>query len=131
MLETVAHSPTSVMPIQKEIEAAMELYNDKERWESIYLFSSEGFLLAHQGTGWDSGEENILEFTFSIITSVKLVENSLSVEEIAIRGRDRKMLVFYYFDAWNDNMVLAAVVSGKRCYRRALSRLVKHIHSLD
>lgn len=130
MLETVTHSPTSVMPIQKEIETAMELYNDKERWESIYLFSSEGFLLAHRGTAWDSGEENLLEFTFSIITSVKLAENCLSVEEIAIRAHDHKMLVFYYFDAWNDNMVLAAVVSGRRGYRRALRRLIKQIRSL-
>lgn len=128
MLETAIQASASALPVQNEIIAAMEAY--KERWESIFLFSSEGFLLAQQGTSGEYGEENLLEFSCSLIESAKLVENKLSVEEITVRGLNGRMLVFFCFNAWNEKMVLAVVASFRSRYRRALRRLVKHICSL-
>ena len=124
-------STTPGTPIQSKIEAAMKRFHEEERWESIFLFSSEGLLMASQRTSTAYGEENLLEFAFSLISMIRLLEDDIPVKEITVRGRNRKTLLFRYFDALGDDLVLAAVVSGKKGYRRALGKLVKLIRSFS
>jgi len=116
--------------MQSKIEATMKRFHEEERWESIFLFSPEGLLMASQRTATAYDEENLLEFAFSLIDAVRLLGDDLLVKEITARGRNGKILVFRYFHAWEDEFILAAVVSGKKGYRRALTRLVKLIQSL-
>lgn len=123
-------SSTGSTPIQSKIEAVMKRFHEEERWESIFLFSPEGLLMASQRTATVYDEENLLEFAFSLIDAVRLLGDDLPVKEIVARGRNGKILVFRYFHAWEDELILAAVVSGKKGYKRALTRLVKLIQSL-
>lgn len=123
-------SSKSGLPIQSEIEAAMEAFRNEERWVSIFLFSSDGLIMASNGSSPDYGEENLLEFAFSLIDSVKLLEDDLPVKEITVKGRNRKTLVFRYFDAWDDELILAAIIAGRKGYRRALGKLIKLIIGL-
>jgi len=123
-------SSTGSTPMQSKIEATMKRFHEEERWESIFLFSPEGLLMASQRTATAYDEENLLEFAFSLIDAVRLLGDDLLVKEITARGRNGKILVFRYFHAWEDEFILAAVVSGKKGYRRALTRLVKLIQSL-
>ena len=115
------------MSIQLKIEAAMNEMGEGVRWESIFLFSSEGLLMAHSGTSPDYGEDHLLEFAFSLTDLVNLLEEDLSVKEIVISGIHRKKLVFRFFRAWDNPMVVAAVVSGRKGYKRALGKLIKTI----
>ena len=116
--------------IQARIESIMKDYLKEERWESIFLFSSEGLLMAHSGISQIYNEEKLLEFSFSLIDTVKLLGSDSPIKEIIIRGKERKILIFRYFHALEDDLVIAAVVSGKKGYRRALSKLIKLIYSL-
>ena len=70
-----------------------------------------------------------LEFAFSLIESVRLLGNDLSVKEITIRGSERKTMIFKYFNAWDDELILAAVVSGRKGYKRAMGKLIKWLES--
>lgn len=116
--------------VQVEIETAMRGLGKGERWESIFLFSSEGLLMARHGFSSAYDEEKLLEFAFSLIGVVRLVGTDLSVKEIVVKGRTNKRLVFRYFEAWDEQVVLAAVVSGRRSYRRAMGKLMRFIRGL-
>lgn len=117
----------SDVSIQAKIEAAMKVFGEGVRWESVFLFSSEGLIMARWGMSEDYGEENLLEFSFSLSDLVKLLKDDLPVKEIIIKGIHHKQLVFRYFQAWDNQMVIAAVVSGRKGYRRALGKLIKTI----
>ena len=123
-------SPDSDTSIQAQIESVMKHFHDEERWETVFLFSSEGLPMANHGASAAYGEENLLEFAFSLMDGARLIADDLPIKEITVRGKSRKRLVFRYFRALGDELVLGAVVSGRRGYRRALNRLVKHIQSL-
>ena len=116
--------------LQDRIEAVMKRFEDEARWEYTVLFSSEGLPLASHGKPTRYNEENLLEFAFSLIDAVRLLGDQPGVKELWIRGREGRNLVFRYFDAWGDPMILAAVVTGRKGYRKAMSDLVRHIQAL-
>jgi hypothetical protein len=116
--------------IQGKIETVMESFGKEERWEKIILLSSEGFPMASWGNSSAYSEENLLEFAFSLVDAVKLLSKEMPAKDVYIRGQERKILVFRYFDSWGEQLILSAVISGRKGYRRALGRLVKLIQSL-
>lgn len=113
--------------IQSRIEAVMKRFGSEGRWECIFLFSSEGFPMAKSGQSDSYDEEKLLEFAFSLVSTVKILGSHPPVKEVSIRGEGHQSLVFRYFEAWGESMILAAVVSGKRGYRRALQETIKRI----
>jgi hypothetical protein len=126
--ENLPHQPFS---IQHLIEADMQRYEKEGRWECAFLFSSEGLLLAKSGLSNSYSEDRLLEFAFSLIQTVRLLEDRPAVKEVQIYGGERKKLVFRYFEAWGEFMILAAVVSDKKGHRRALADVVRQIQGAD
>jgi hypothetical protein len=118
------------IPVQAKIEAAMDTYQEGDRWESIVLFSSEGLPMAGQGTLNAYGEGDLLQFAFSLIEAVRLLCGDASEREVLIRGNKGKILSFHYFKAWNEPVILAAVASPKRGYRRAVLKLIRYIQNI-
>jgi len=119
----------SNMPLQQQLETYMKSFQEEERWEAMTLFSSEGLPMASVGYSLIYNQENLLEFAFSLIESVRLLGDDLPAREITIRGRERKTLVFKYFKAWDDELILAAVVSGRKGYKRAMGKLIRWLES--
>ena len=117
-------------PVQAQIEEAMQAFCDEERWESIFLFSSEGLLMARCGRSESYGQENLLEFVFALKNVWELLDDDLPAKEITVRGMHRRTLVFQGFMEWGERLTLAAVLSGRKGYRRAMRRLMKRIHDL-
>ena len=124
-------SPADAMTVQAKIEAVMQEFYDEERWESIFMFSSEGLLMASYGNSPEHKLENILEFNVSLINTIQHLDHHMPVNEMTVREKRGKMIVFSYFEAWREKLSLAAVISGKKGFRRALGRLVKFIQNLD
>lgn len=120
----------SLSGIQGKIEQKMRQFEEEDRWERIILFSSEGLPMASHGNSPSYNNENLLEFAFSLIGAVKLLSKDLPVMDIVIRGQEKRLLIFRYFKAWEENLVLSVVAAGKKGYRRALNQLVKLIESL-
>ena len=109
----------------------MKRFCDEDRWENIYLFSLQGLLMAGYESTRVYHEENLLEFVFSLIETNRMLETDISVKEITILGKKKKILLFTYFEALGEELVLTTVTSGKKRYRRALNNLIKFIKSLN
>ena len=121
--------PESAVPLQERIELVMNSFHREDRWESIYLFSCEGLLLAGCGRSEDEKQDSLLEYAFSLIETSRLMEEK-SVREINIQIHGRRYMIFRYFTAWDESLILAAVVSGKKGYKRAIGRLIRHIQEV-
>ena len=121
---------TSETSVQATIESAMQSFQAEERWESIFLFSSEGLLMASVGTSPEYGEEKLLEFSFSLMQAVRSLDKNLPLMEIRLSGRGRRTLVFRLFEGWEEELVLAAVIPGRKGYRRAMNKLIRLIQGL-
>ena len=118
-------------PVQSIIETAMKDFCNEQRWESIFLYSSEGLLMANAGTSMAYKEENLLEFAFSLMDTVCLLSRDLPIKEIVIRGKEKRLLVFRYFESWGSIHYLTAVIAGRKGYKRAMNKLVKIIRNLN
>ena len=121
----------SSVPLQQKIESAMAEFSMEQRWESIILYSAEGLKMAAHGTSPAYDQENLLEFAFAQIETVRLLGDRMPVKEILIQGRDRRILVFRYFDAWGSPVILSAVLAGRKGYRRAMVKLIDMIQKLE
>lgn len=124
-------TPSDETPIQETIESAMQTFQAEERWESIFLFSSEGLLMASLGTSPQYNEEKLLEFSFSLMEAVRSLDKTLPMMEMRLRGKGQKTLVFRFFEGWEEELVLAAVVSGRKGYKRAMNKLIRLIQNLQ
>ncbi|MCD6117888.1 hypothetical protein J7K93_12800 [bacterium] len=116
--------------IQNRIEQIMKNYCDEERWESIYLFSSDGFLIASYRSGSSYTEETLLEFAFTLINGAMLLGKELPVKEILLRDSNKKQLIFHYITAFDEEFIIAAVSHGKKGFRRAIARLEKQLNTI-
>jgi hypothetical protein len=122
--------PAEEIPVQARIEAAMDTCQELDRWESIVLFSSEGLPMASHGSSREYGEADLMQFAFSLADAVRLFGHSSPVREVVIRGDKSRMLSFHFFEAWGETVILAAVTSKNRGYRRAVARLIEAIRKI-
>ena len=117
--------------IQTSIEKAMQEFETEDRWECIQLYSSDGLLMAGYGFSHVYSHDNLLEFSFSLIETAMLLDSEPGVKEIVIRGTEKRRLVFQFFQAWDEIVVLAAVLHTRKGYRRAMARLIKLIRNIS
>lgn len=119
------------VPLQTAVENAMhDLGLSENRWETTALFSADGLLMASCGESPVYSRENLLEFCFSLFETVGLLHTANPFDEIIIYGTAGRRMVFRYFEAWGEHMILCAVIAGKKGYRRALTRLISSIRAL-
>jgi len=119
----------SINNIQDSIEDIIRHYSSEERWDSIYIFSSEGLLIASYNNS-DYPEELLLEFAFTLINGANLLGENLKVKEIILRDIKKRQLIFHYVKFSEDELIIAAVSSGKKGFRRAMGRLEKSLSSI-
>ncbi|MBN2105428.1 hypothetical protein JW835_15420 [bacterium] len=121
----------SMDSVQAAIEKTMRIFESEDRWECVRLFSSEGLLMAGHGLSPVYGHDQLLEFSFSLIETVKLLGSEQPVKEIVIQGKNRRRLVFHFFESWGEPAVLAAVLHGRKGYKRAMTKLMKLIQNIN
>jgi hypothetical protein len=122
---------TEDIPLQAKIEAAMDTYQEEDRWENIVLFSSEGLAMASHGMAGAYQEGDLLQFAVSLVNAVRLFGEKAPVKEVLIRGDENRMLSFHFFEAWGEPVILAAVTTRKRGYRRAIAKLIDAIQQMQ
>ncbi len=119
---------TQNLDVQAGIEKAMKSFGEEFRWESIHLFSSEGYPMAACGSSALYSEDTLLEFSFSLAGAAQFLGEPDM--EIVVRGTASRRLVFRFFTLWDEPVILAATVHGSRGYRRAMDRLIHYIQTL-
>ncbi|HDQ44655.1 MAG TPA: hypothetical protein ENN17_04035 [bacterium] len=116
--------------VQSELESLMAESGNEGRWERMALFSGEGLLMAAAGDSPAVSQERLLEFAFAQIETVRMLEPVTDGTEITLRVPDDRLLVFRFFKAWDETLVLAAVANRRKGYRRAMGRIVARIRKM-
>ena len=86
MMHRDEYDSTENIPVQAKIEAVMQEFFNEGRWESIFLFSSEGLVMASYGHSPGTEQEILLDFNFSLSNIVKLLDENVPIKEVAVRG---------------------------------------------
>ena len=130
MIGETDETMTTPATLQDQIEEAMRQFGEGNRWDCVFLFSSEGFKMASEGVSLIYDQDALLEFSFSQIEAIKLLGDNPPVKEVLILGKERHRLIFRYFEGLGENLILTAVVSGRKGYRRAMANLIRFIQNL-
>ena len=117
--------------IESKLKWAMARYGERRRWKALFLISSEGFTLARYGKTGTYSEDVLLEYAFSLKETAILMEGERNTKEITLQSNHGSRIVFRYFSAWNEPMILIAVIGGKWGYKRAMDRLIEYINKLS
>ncbi len=86
--------------------------------------------MASAGESFEYSHDKLLEFAFSQIETVRMLDSDLPVTEVVIQASRYWMLVFRFFEGGEEQLILAAVVNRKKGYRRAMNQIIRRIQNL-
>ncbi|MCA9730809.1 MAG: hypothetical protein H6696_19230 [Deferribacteres bacterium] len=119
---------------QVEIETRMRDIVKFGSYEAVYLFSEEGLYLAKAHSDDPLDEERLAEISL-ILNDVKRLANTLGkiqrLKEVFMEGDNFRKIIFRFFTAFGQNVVLAAVVAPHKTYRRYTNDLQRMINSFE
>ena len=128
MENTMQGSPQTI------IENEMKRIIDLENFEVAHLFSEEGLLLAAASRTCPVDQDSLDEITLHFqelrkITDV--MDNVLDLKEIILEGEGSRKLVFRFFKAFDQLVVLSLVIPPRKTYRKFTNGLVKIIRKVS
>jgi len=123
-------SSESSKGLESKLKWAMARFGERRRWQALILLSSEGYTLARYGNTKPYSEDLLLEFAYSLNDTAILLDGSKSAKEITLQCNRGLRIIYRYFTAWNEPLVLIAVTAGKWGYKRAMDRLIEYINKL-
>ena len=134
-MESEVASEVKMSP-QIVIEKAMQDILQKGFYDAAHLFSNEGLPLAMAFNSSGNGEriptdgDRIAELAILFHdvrrTAMSMGEIS-SLREVNIEGTNRRKIVFRFFKAFGQEVILAVVVPPKKSYRKVTNELEKLI----
>lgn len=130
-----ADTATQPKTPQATIENAMQDILQKGFYEAVHLFSDEGLPLATavntSGNGHQVKEQDSLAEMAILFHNVRRMAASMadisSLREVLIEGMNRRKIVFRFFKAFGQDVVLAVVVPANKSYRKVTNELEKLI----
>lgn len=118
---------------QELIESRMRMILQYGSYEAVYLFSREGLPIAQIGDSSDVDPDRLAELSI-LFQDVQRLTNTLggidSLKEVFVEGRNFRKVVFRFFPAFGEEVVLAAVVPPRRTYRKHTNELQHLISSI-
>jgi hypothetical protein len=121
-------SPQQV--IEEEMKKIIEIGN----FESAQLFSDEGLLLAEVIGNGPVAKDNLIEIALRFQELKKMtdvMDNNIAVKDIIMEGKGRRKLVFRFFNAFEQLVILAIVVPPRKTYRKFTNQLVRLVKNVS
>jgi len=126
---------TTVKTPQATIENAMQDILQKGFYDAVHLFSDEGLPLAtavnSPGNGHQSKDQDSIAEMAILFHNVRRMAATMadisSLREVLIEGMNRRKIVFRFFKAFGQDVVLAVVVPANKSYRKVTNELEKLI----
>lgn len=118
---------------QAIIEETMKEISERGNYDMVHLFSNEGLPMAEYYDQTIIQKDRLLELSilFREIRKMADVMGQISnVKEMIIEGYNRRKIVFRFFRAFNQDVVLAIVVPPGKTYRGLTNRLVRTIEKI-
>jgi hypothetical protein len=131
----ISDTATAIKTPQATIEKAMQDILAKGFYDAVHLFSDEGLPLAtaanpaangHKSKDQDSIAEMAILF-HNVRRMAAAMADVTSLREVLIEGVNRRKIVFRFFQAFGQEVVLAVVVPANKSYRKVTNELEKLI----
>ncbi|MFQ5823974.1 MAG: hypothetical protein ACE5JB_07965 [bacterium] len=123
-------SQSPQMVIQERMREISELGN----YDMVHLFSNEGLPIAEYYRDQIVEKDRLVELSM-LFREVKKMADVMgkisSVKEMIIEGYNQRKIVFRFFHAFNQEVVLAIVVPPKKTYRALTNTLVRIIEKIS
>ncbi len=116
------------------IEKKMKEVSDRGNFEMVHLFSNEGLPLAGYFNDQIIEKDRLAELSilFREIKKMADVRGKISnVKETIIEGYNRRKIIFRFFQAFDQDVVLSIVVPPKKAYRGLTNMLVRTIEKVS
>ncbi|RMF68272.1 MAG: hypothetical protein D6743_03630 [Calditrichaeota bacterium] len=123
-----AQSPQAI------IEQKMREISELGSYEMVHLFSQEGLPLAEYYKDRVIAKDRLAEISvlFGEIKKMADVMGKISnIKEFIVEGTNRRKIVFRFFPAFQQEVVLALVVPPKKSYRGHTNALIRTIEKLS
>jgi hypothetical protein len=104
------------------------------KYEMGFLFSEDGLPMAEVHGNATIPEDRLIEMSmlFQEVMKMADVMGGISeIREIIIEGANRRKLIFRFFKAFKQNLILALVIPPDKSYRGLTNKLMKLINSLS
>ncbi len=126
--ENGALEEVAVKSPQELIETKMADILGQGTYEAAYLFSDEGLPIAQasnaEGQQVDRDRIAELSILFHDVRRMAAVMGGISsLREVIIEGENQRKIVFRFFNAFGQQVILAVVVPPKKSYKQRTNEL--------
>jgi hypothetical protein len=115
------------------IQDAMRAILDSGNYDMVHLFSSEGLPLAECYSNGVVPKDRLVELSIlfrELKQMADLMGKISNIKELILEGNNHRKVVFRFFRAFNQEVVLAIVVPPKKSYRGLTNSLIKTIEEI-
>ena len=119
---------------QERIESFMKEVIALGNYEMAYLLSEEGLPLAQSKTAEVIPEDRLVEMSiiFQQIQQMADVMAGISeIKELTLEGTNKTKIAFRFFKAFDQSVILALIIPGKKAYRGLTNKLVRLIKKIS
>ena len=124
---------TSVAP-QVKIENFMKEVMKLGNYEMAFLLSQEGLTLAQAQNETIVPEDRLVELSiqFQEIQKMADVMGGISeIRELVIEGHNKRKIIFRFFKAFEQSVVLALIIPPRKTYRGLTNKLVRLVQKIS
>lgn len=115
------------------IQDAMRAILESGNYDMVHLFSNEGLPIAESYNNGIVPKERLVELSILFRELKKMADlmgQISNIKELIVEGNNHRKIVFRFFRAFNQEVVLAIVVPPKKSYRGLTNSLIKTIEQL-
>ncbi len=115
------------------IQDAMQAILESGNYDMVHLFSSEGLPLAECYKNGIVPKDRLVELSIlfrELKQMADLMGQISNIKELILEGNNQRKIVFRFFQAFNQEVVLAIVVPPKKSYRGLTNSLIKTIEGV-
>jgi len=119
---------------QLVIEKKMIEISEMGNYDMVRLFSNEGLPLAEFYNEQVIEEDRLAELSImlrEVRTMADVMGKISNIKEMIVEGFNHRKIVFRFFRAFNQDVVLAIVVPPKKSYKALTNSLVRTIEEIS
>lgn len=119
---------------QTMIEAEMAKVIEYGNFELAHLFSEEGLLLAEAQQSGAIDRDSLIEVALhfqELRKTSNILDDVLKIKEVVMEGEKARKLVFRFFKAFDQLVVLALIIPPRKSYRKFTNGLVRLIQEVS
>lgn len=119
---------------QELIEQKMQEIVSLGNYEAAYLFSNEGLPLARATANGAEDADRLAEISL-LFHDIRRLALSLGgiekLREVLIEGDNGRKIVFRFFPAFHEEVILVAVISPRKSYRKLTNELQRKVRAIE